>query len=54
MNGWVTLWATVLVVMLTLFIGLTVGVTIGGFLDIRKMLGEIRRQHREHGGGRDA
>lgn len=45
MNGWMMLWTTVLLTALTLFACLTVAVTIGGFLDIRKMLREVVRQH---------
>ena len=44
-DGWLTLWTVVLVSALTLFTGLAVAVTIGGFVDIRKMLRELRRQH---------
>jgi hypothetical protein len=47
MNGWLTLWTTVLIAALTLFTCLTIAVTIGGFIDIRKMLRQIRRQHAE-------
>ena len=46
MNGWMMLWTTVLFAALTLFTGLTVAVTIGGALDIRKMLSQLRRQHK--------
>jgi hypothetical protein len=45
MNGWMILWTSVLVAALTLFTCLTVAVTIGGFLDIRKMLRQVVRQH---------
>lgn len=45
MNGWMILWTTVLLADVLLFIGLTVAVTIGGFIDIRKMLRELRHQH---------
>lgn len=45
MNGWMMLWTTVLLAALTLFTGLAVAVTIGGFLDIRKMLSQLQRQH---------
>ncbi|MFO0889484.1 MAG: hypothetical protein U0790_10140 [Isosphaeraceae bacterium] len=45
MSGWMWLWTIVLLGALTMFSGLTVAVTIGGFLDIRKMLSTIRRQH---------
>jgi hypothetical protein len=45
MDGWMILWTGVLLAALTLFTGLTVAVTIGGFLDIRKMLRQVRRQH---------
>ena len=47
MNPWLTLWTAVLLTALTLFTGLTIAVTIGGFIDIRKMLRQIRRQHDE-------
>ena len=46
-NGWLTLWTAVLWSALTLFACLAVAVTIGGFRDIRKMLRQIRQQHRE-------
>ena len=46
-GGWLTLWTAVLWTALTLFTGLTVAVTIGGFIDIRKMLRQIRQQHRD-------
>ena len=45
MNGWLILWAGVLATALILFTCLTVAVTIGGFLDIRKMLRQVVRQH---------
>ncbi|MGE3315298.1 MAG: hypothetical protein AB7O26_09290 [Planctomycetaceae bacterium] len=45
MNGWMILWASVLIAALTLFSCLTIAVTIGGFLDIRKMLRQVERQH---------
>ena len=45
MNGWMILWAGVLIGALTLFTFLTLAVTIGGFLDIRKMLRQVVRQH---------
>lgn len=48
MNGWMILWSGVLLGALTLFTGLTVAVTIGGFLDIRSMLSQLRRQHRDN------
>jgi hypothetical protein len=48
-DGWLTLWTGVLWSALVLFTGLTIAVTIGGFLDIRKMIRQIRRQHRETG-----
>ena len=46
-DGWLTLWTAVLWTALTLFTCLTVAVSIGGFIDIRKMIRELRRQHRE-------
>ena len=46
-SGWLTLWTAVLWTALTLFTGLAVAVTIGGFIDIRKMIAQLRRQHRE-------
>ena len=46
-DNWLTLWTAVLWVALGLFSALAVAVTIGGFVDIRKMLRQIRRQHRE-------
>jgi hypothetical protein len=46
-DGWLTLWTAVLWTALTLFTCLTVAVTIGGFIDIRKMISQIRRQHRD-------
>jgi hypothetical protein len=50
MNGWMILWTAVLIAALTLFTGLTVTVTIGGFLDIRQMISQLRRQHgNDHG-----
>jgi heme exporter protein D len=45
MNAWIILWTTVLLAALTLFACLAVAVTIGGFLDIRKMLRQVTRQH---------
>jgi hypothetical protein len=50
-DGWLRLWTTVLLGALTLFTGLTIAVTIGGFIDIRKMLRQIRRQHAERSPG---
>lgn len=47
MNGWLNLWTGVLVATLALFTCLTVAVTVGGFVDIRKMLRELRRQHED-------
>jgi hypothetical protein len=46
-DNWLTLWTAVLWAALGLFSALAVAVTIGGFVDIRKMLSQIRRQHRE-------
>jgi hypothetical protein len=46
-GGWLTLWTTVLWTALVLFSCLTVAVTIGGFIDIRKMIRQIRQQHRD-------
>lgn len=45
MNGWMMLWTTVLLVALTFFAALAVTVTVGGFLDLRKMLRQLRRKH---------
>ena len=47
MNAWATFWAGVLLTALVLFTALTIAVTIGGWIDIRKMIRQIRRQHRE-------
>lgn len=55
-NPWLTVWTWVFIGALTLFSCLTVVITIGGAVDIRKMLKQIRRQHREsdtEGGRRD-
>ncbi len=49
MNGWMLLWTITLLGALTSFSGLTVAVAIGGFLDIRKMLSTLRRQHEGQG-----
>jgi hypothetical protein len=46
-SGWLTLWTAVLWTALTLFTGLTVAVTIGGFIDIRKMIAQLKCQHRD-------
>ena len=46
-DNWLTWWTAVLWGALGLFSALAVAVTIGGFVDIRKMLRQIRRQHRE-------
>ena len=46
-SGWLTLWTIVLVAALVLFTCLTVSVTIGGFVDIRKMIRQLKRQHRD-------
>lgn len=46
-NPWLTLWTAVLWTALVLFTSLTIAVTIGGFLDIRKMTRQLKRQHRE-------
>ena len=52
---WLSVWSWVLLGALALFSCLTVAVTIGGAIDIRKMLTQLRRQHRDgEGGGRDA
>ena len=47
MNAWANFWAGVLVTALVLFSCLTVAVTIGGWIDIRKMIRQLRKQHRE-------
>lgn len=44
MNAWMMLWTAVLLVALTFFTALSVTVTIGGFLDIRKMLRQLRHK----------
>jgi hypothetical protein len=46
-NPWLTLWTVVFWAALVLFTGLTIAVTIGGFIDIRKMIKQIRAQHRD-------
>ena len=56
---WLTVWTWVFIGAIAMFACLTVAVTIGGAIDIRKMLTQIRRQHRERegrdeGGSRDA
>jgi hypothetical protein len=53
MSGWMLVWTVVLLGALTMFSGLTVAVTIGGFLDIRKMLMTLRRQHEGRAGARE-
>lgn len=54
MNAWMTLWTAVLLGALTLFTCLSVTVAIGALLDMRKMFGELRRQHEESSRSKDA